>query len=48
MQEGWGLTFDGEQLIATDSLNKLFKLNPHTLKLTQTTNVTRKYPNGLI
>jgi glutamine cyclotransferase len=31
-KEGWGLTFDGKQLLKTDGTNKIWKLNAQTYK----------------
>lgn len=38
--EGWGLTHDGSQLIMSDGTNRLFFLDPKTLKTVRTLSVT--------
>ncbi len=47
MREGWGMTFDGNYLVADDSTNKLFKIDPKDFTIKQKINVTKTYPNGL-
>ncbi len=38
--EGWGLTHDGERLIMSDGTNNLYFLDPNTLQITKTLEVT--------
>jgi glutamine cyclotransferase len=38
--EGWGLTHDGEHLIMSDGTNNLYFLDPNTLQITETIEVT--------
>ncbi len=38
--EGWGLTHDGEHLIMSDGTNNLYFLDPNTLQITETVEVT--------
>lgn len=39
-REGWGLTYDGRQLIASDGSNRLYFLDPHNLKTRHVLEVT--------
>lgn len=38
--EGWGLTYDGKQLVMSDGSDRLFFLDPQTLKVTRQVKVT--------
>ena len=39
IREGWGMTHDGESLIVSDGSNKIFYVDPETIKVTKTITV---------